>query len=382
MSRTKIFVSSTFFDLAQVRDDIRTTILQLGHEPLLNEYPSFPVSPNVDTIENCKKAVRSSDFFVLIIGGRRGSLDPVSGKSVTNVEYEAAIEAGIHCFVFVSEQVMTLLEVWKKTPDADFTALVDSPRVFEFVLEISTAQQWIFSFKRASEIGETLRNQLSVLLKELLQRRREGKLDPMRDFLSETAKARQLAQDRPHLWEYRLVEELLRSRLSELSRLCEESKRGLLFRPRKPIEGSEYLDWIVHKIDEPQDFVHVIKVAMEEELSPACGKPGEPGNPTQILRAVNRMVSACQSLLEWELELNSLRPPPNLQGLGESLQGITQVIVDDLKRLPNDISSALEGSWTGTRHVNITVSFSSPPQFERFQVEMQKVKDHPEWLRG
>src|SRR5215813_10341220 len=152
MSRTKIFVSSTFFDLAQVREDIRTTILQLGHEPLLNEYPSFPVSPNVDTIENCKKAVRGSDFFVLIIGGRRGSLDPVSGKSVTNVEYEAAIQAGIDCFVFVSEQVMTLLEVWKKTPDADFAAMVDSPRVFEFVSEISTAQQWIFSFKRASEI--------------------------------------------------------------------------------------------------------------------------------------------------------------------------------------------------------------------------------------
>lgn len=381
MSRAKIFVSSTFFDLAQVRDDIRTTILQLGHEPLLNEYPSFPVSPNVDTIENCKKAVRSSDFFVLIIGGRRGSLDPVSGKSVTNVEYEAAIQAGIDCFVFVSEQVMTLLEVWKKTPDADFTALVDSPRVFEFVSEISTAQRWIFSFKRASEIGEILRNQLSVFLKELLQRRREGKLDPMRDFLAETAKARQLAQDRPHLWEYRLIEELLRTKLSELSRLCEESKRGLLFRPRKPIKGSEYLDWIGRKIDEPGDFVQVIKVAMEEELAAACGKPGEPGNPIQILRAVNRMMTACQSLHEWELELNSLRPPPNLQALAESLQGITQVIVDDLQRLPNGISNALEGTWTGTRHVTLCVEFSSPPQFEKFRAEIQRVREHPEWLR-
>src|SRR5947209_15106936 len=106
MSRTKIFVSSTFFDLAQVRDDIRTTITELGHEALLNEYPSFPVNPSIDTIENCKKAVRSSDFFVLIIGGRRGSLDPVSGKSITNVEYDAALQSGIDCFIFVNEQMM------------------------------------------------------------------------------------------------------------------------------------------------------------------------------------------------------------------------------------------------------------------------------------
>lgn len=382
MSRTKIFVSSTFFDLAQVREDIRTTILQLGHEPLLNEYPSFPVSPNVDTIENCKKAVRSSDLFILIIGGRRGSLDPLSGKSVTNVEYEAAIQAGIDCFVFVTEQVMTLLEVWKKTPDADFTAFVDSPRVFEFVSGISTAQRWIFSFKRASEIAEILRNQLSGFLKELLQRRREGKLDPMRDFLAETAKAQQLAQDRPPLWEYRLTEELLRTKLSVLSRLCEDFKRGLLFGKRKPIGGKEYLDFVCHKISEPSDFVHIIKVAMEEELSLAWGEPGVAGNPTQILHAVNRMVNACHSVLEWEMELNSLRPPPKLQALGQSLQGIAQGIVDDLKRLPNDLSDALEGTGTGNRHVKIAITFSSPPQLEKFQAEMQKVAEHPEWLHG
>ncbi|SRR5579871_1261555 len=380
MSRTKIFVSSTFFDLAQVREDIRTTILQLGHEPLLNEYSSFPVTPNIDTIENCKKAVRSGDFFVLIIGGRRGSLDPVSGKSVTNIEYETAIEAGIDCFVFVNEPVMTLLEVWKKTPDADFTAFVDSPHVFKLIAGISTAQQWIFTFKRASEISEILRNQLSVFLKDLLQRKREGKLDPMRDFLAETVKARQLAQDRPPLWEYRLVEELLRTKLTELSQRCEDLNRGLLFKPRKPIKAAEYLDWFRHKMDEPIDFVRIMKVAMEEDLTAACGKPGEPGNPIQILHAVNRIMNGCQSLLDWEMELNSLRPPSQLQGLGQSLQGIACGVIQDLKQMPDDFSKALEGSWIGTRHVTLGFNLSSPPQLERFKAEMQRVCEHPEWL--
>jgi hypothetical protein len=355
----------------------------MGHEPLLNEYPSFPVTPNVDTIENCKKAVRSSDFFVLIIGGRRGSLDPVSGKSVTNIEYKTAIEAGIDCFVFVNEQVMTLLQVWKKTPEADFTSFVDSPHVFEFISGIITAQGWIFTFKRASEISEILRNQLSVFLKDLLQRRREGKLDPMREFFAESAKARQLAQDRPPLWEYLLTEELLRTKLTALSRSYEDFNRGLLFKPRKPISAKEYLNWFRHKADEPLSFIHIMQVAVEEDLIAAWGKLGEPGNSIQILHAVNKIMSACHLFFDWEMEINSLRPPSQLQILGQTLQGITFWMIQDLKRVPDDFSKDLEAAstGTGTRRVMMRFTLSKPPQLEKFQAEMKRVSEHPEWLR-
>jgi hypothetical protein len=203
----------------------------------------------------------------------------------------------------------------------------------------------------------------------------------LREFLAESAKARQLAQDRPPLWEYRLVEELFRTKLAELGQRCEDFNRGLLFKPRKPIKAAEYLDWFCHKMDEPIDFVGIMKVAMEEDLAAACGKPGEPGNPIQILHAVNRMMNSCQSLLDWEMELDSLRPPSQLQGLGQSLHGIACGVIQDLKHMPDDFSKALEGSWTGTRHVTVGFSLSSPPQLERFKAEMQRVSEHPEWLR-
>jgi len=381
MSRTKIFVSSTFFDLAQVRDDIRTTITELGHEALLNEYPSFPVNPSIDTIENCKKAVRSSDFFVLIIGGRRGSLDPVSGKSITNVEYDAALQSGIDCFIFVNEQMMILLEVWNTNPNADFSNLVDSPHVFEFIAKIKSAQQWIFTFKRASEISAILRHQLSVFLKDLLDRKRTGRLDPIREFATETARARQLALDRPPRWEYRLTEELLRSKLSDLRREYEDFEKGLLFRPNKPISALEYVNWVGSKIEEPITLAHIIKYAMERELPVAHGKPGEPGDAVQILRAVNKMANACRSLLDWELEIASLKPPSHLKSLGDALHGLTLAMIDELWRLPDEISKALEGTWTGTREVEIKLTFGSPPQLEKFLTEMKRVQQHPEWFQ-
>lgn len=139
MTRTRIFVSSTFFDLAQIRDDLRVTIASIGHEALLSEYPQFPILPTIDTIENCRQVVRSSDVFVLIVGGRSGSLDPVSGKTITAIEYETAVQNGIDCFIFVQENVMTLLAAWRKNPGADFSPAVDSSRVFEFVDRVKTA---------------------------------------------------------------------------------------------------------------------------------------------------------------------------------------------------------------------------------------------------
>ena len=102
MSKTHIFVSSTCYDLKVIREEIINCIIELGHEPMLSEYPSFPVSPEKNTIENCKKVIReNTDIFILIIGGKRGSLDPVSSRPITNIEYDAAINNGIDAFIFI-----------------------------------------------------------------------------------------------------------------------------------------------------------------------------------------------------------------------------------------------------------------------------------------
>jgi len=380
MNRTRIFVSSTFFDLVQVREDIRVTISQLGHEPLLNEYPSFPVLPDLDTIENCRKAVRGSDIFVLIVGGRRGSLDPVSGKSVTNVEYETAVQSGTDCFIFVNEKLMTLLPIWQKNPETDFSHFVDSPQVFEFIDKINTAQRWIFPYAKASQIGEILRIQLSVFLKSLLDRRKSGKLDPIKEFEKETERARQLALDRPPLWEYSLTEELLRSKLSVIKREYDDLNKGLLFRPGRTITAEEYLlSWIPSKLNDPAVLVEILEETVGR-VKAAWGKPGEPGDALEILLSVNKMIETCQALLDLELELRSVTPPSVLKNLGASLHGLTAGIIDELKRISDELSKALEGASTGTGEVSILLKISAPPQLDKFLAEMKEVSKHPEWL--
>ena len=101
MRKPSIFVSSTCYDLKQLRVDLYSYVEQAGFEPVLSEYPTFPVDPDETTVENCRKAVESrADVFILVIGGRYGSVSE-HGKSVTNLEYVTGRAKGIPVYVFV-----------------------------------------------------------------------------------------------------------------------------------------------------------------------------------------------------------------------------------------------------------------------------------------
>lgn len=43
---------------------------------------------------NYKNWIEESDVYMLILGGRYGSIEPKSGKSYTQLEYEYALELG------------------------------------------------------------------------------------------------------------------------------------------------------------------------------------------------------------------------------------------------------------------------------------------------
>jgi hypothetical protein len=51
MEPMKVFLSSTFFDLKQIRSDLFDFFISLGFTPILSEYPNFPVSPDKNTMD-------------------------------------------------------------------------------------------------------------------------------------------------------------------------------------------------------------------------------------------------------------------------------------------------------------------------------------------
>jgi hypothetical protein len=53
-----VFVSSTCYNLNQVRADLKHFLDDLGLDPVLSEAPAFPVNPQTSPVENCLRAVK------------------------------------------------------------------------------------------------------------------------------------------------------------------------------------------------------------------------------------------------------------------------------------------------------------------------------------
>ncbi|HIF7278322.1 TPA: DUF4062 domain-containing protein [Yersinia enterocolitica] len=96
--RLQVFVSSTFNDLKDERQAAVSAILKTGHIPAGMELFTAGDRSQWETIKNW---IDESDVYMLILGGRYGSVEPESGISYTELEYNYALETNKPLFSVV-----------------------------------------------------------------------------------------------------------------------------------------------------------------------------------------------------------------------------------------------------------------------------------------
>lgn len=89
--RYQVFVSSTFADLQLERQKVMQTLMKMDCIPAGMEL--FPAADE-EQFEFIKRVIDDCDYYLLIIGGRYGSLAP-DGISFTEKEYDYAVEKGL-----------------------------------------------------------------------------------------------------------------------------------------------------------------------------------------------------------------------------------------------------------------------------------------------
>jgi tetratricopeptide (TPR) repeat protein len=95
----QVFVSSTFRDLKDERAAVMEGILQLGHIPAGME---LFLASDMGAWDYIRKVIDASDYYVLVIGGKYGSVDS-NGISFTEKEYEYARSIGIPTIALLHE---------------------------------------------------------------------------------------------------------------------------------------------------------------------------------------------------------------------------------------------------------------------------------------
>lgn len=102
--RYQVFVSSTYRDLQDERQEVMQALLELDCIPAGMEL--FPAA-NDDQWTLIKKVIDDCDYYIVIIAGRYGSVGP-AGTSFTEMEYRYAVERGKPVIGFLHKAPDTL----------------------------------------------------------------------------------------------------------------------------------------------------------------------------------------------------------------------------------------------------------------------------------
>jgi hypothetical protein len=102
--RYQVFISSTFADLIEERKGVMEAILALNCFPAGMEM--FPAS-DIEQFEYIKTIIDQSDYYVLIIAGRYGSVAE-DGISFTEKEYDYAKSKGIPILAFIKKDIISI----------------------------------------------------------------------------------------------------------------------------------------------------------------------------------------------------------------------------------------------------------------------------------
>jgi Domain of unknown function (DUF4062) len=100
--KLQIFVSSTYQDLKSDRQAAVEAILKAGHIPAGME---LFAAGNESQLETIRRWIDDSDVYMLILGGRYGSVDPKTSLSYTELEYDYAISKNKPIFAVVINEV-------------------------------------------------------------------------------------------------------------------------------------------------------------------------------------------------------------------------------------------------------------------------------------
>lgn len=112
--RYQVFVSSTYEDLQEERREVMQALLELDCIPAGMEL--FPAS-NEDQWSLIKKVIDDCDYYIVIIGGRYGSLN-AEGISFTEMEYHYAVETGKPIIAFLHKKPEELKSKYtEQTPE-------------------------------------------------------------------------------------------------------------------------------------------------------------------------------------------------------------------------------------------------------------------------
>lgn len=366
MKKVNVFVSSTCYDLSQVRMDMSDFISNLGHQPFLSEFDNFPVNPNEQTITNCISNVKNeADIFILIIGNRYGSVLE-TGKSITNLEFLTAKNKNIPIYIFIDKKVLNALTFWKSNKEGVFTNIVDNVQIFEFIQDIrENFKLWTFEFEKAQDITTTLKSQLTYLFKESLNlRSKMSQLDSSFLSLPLSNKALSIAIEKQDYFEILFLSQILIDELNKYEHLKNDYTYGIFLQSniKHVLENHEILNWSSQRFKNLINITKSIENLFNKPLKIYYGEPGISSDLKGLYYVAKTYGKIFESLVNLTIEISSTNVPEESIKIRNIISKFLKILIDEMWNYPFIYNNLLEDwnkkSFIGVKSEDLSFNIS------------------------
>lgn len=186
-----IFISSTDYNLKDLRAELASFLNGLGYRPILSSAQGFPDnSPNLEPWESCIPVLDKSFVMILVIDGKYGSkfswpnIKEWQDKrmSPTHGEYFYAHSQHKRMLVFIRAEVMTYYQSYRNTLKKHRGDITETKKVLDFTLpdyidfevlqfidQVKTTKPipWIKEFNDVTDIKNEVQRKMLNELAEL-----------------------------------------------------------------------------------------------------------------------------------------------------------------------------------------------------------------------
>lgn len=153
--RYQVFVSSTYEDLKEERQAVISSLLDINCIPVGME--QFPAS-SLSQWDYIKRMIDMSDYYILIVAGKYGSINQDVGISYTQQEYEYAAKKKVPILAFLYKD-LSLLPGSKLGANDD-----ERERVLKFHEEIKSSGRLVNFYVNIDELKSKVMHAISRII--------------------------------------------------------------------------------------------------------------------------------------------------------------------------------------------------------------------------
>jgi hypothetical protein len=253
-------------------------------------------------------------------------------------------------YVFILKEMLHILPVWKDNKEGDYSKIVDSPEIFEFINCIREEdKRWCQEFETAQNIISALKMQLSYLFKESLDIRTRVKESNLPTFWNNlSSKAINILLEKDAFYELQFYQQVLEDELKIYEDLFNDFEYSILLRSTNIIFDLNHLiNWLNAQIVSLKNMVNSSTRLMNEIFPKFYGKPGEASDLKGLYYVAKSISKIFKEMIEWSVDVQSTVVDEKAEKLKECLSRFCNSTIRKIWNFPKLLENNLKNTKKG-----------------------------------